>query len=87
MIITVEIMVNPGPKALFVAEVKLEKSATLRSNVSNWWGFWLSWWLYRGRWKHYWLYGWENSDSGGWRTRQARLLGFEINWQCRRYVG
>ncbi len=86
MIISVEILRNPGPNALFVAEVKLEKSAAITSNVSNWWGLWFGWWLFPARlWKH-WLYGWERTNDGGWFTWQVRLLGFEINWQRRKYL-
>lgn len=88
MRITAEVEVNPGPKALFVAEVKVEKNANI---TPKWWGLCLGWWLYRGmfisrcpQWRH-WLYGWEREVEGGWRTWQARLLGFEINWQRRRY--
>jgi hypothetical protein len=79
MRIITEIEVNPGPEALFVAEIKVEKNANV---TPEWWGLWFGWWLYRGRWKH-WLYGWEIVNDGGWWTWQARLLGFEINWQRR----
>jgi hypothetical protein len=82
MIITAEIKVNPGENALFVAEVKVEKN----SNVTpNWWGLWLAWWLYpMRRWRE-WLWGWEVVCEGGWFTWHASLLGFEINWQKRRW--
>ena len=40
----------------------------------------------RGRWED-WLYCWEVVNEGGWHTWRVRLLGFEINWQRRRYGG
>lgn len=80
MIISAELTVNPGAKTLFLAEVRLERNVGI---TPKWWGLWLGWWLYRPTHWRTWLYGWERSKEGDWRTWQLRLLGFEINWQHR----
>lgn len=84
MIVTAEIAVNPGPKALFVAEVKVEKNANVSS---KWWGLWFGWWLYRLEFWQEWLWQWETINESGYRWWQVRIFGFEIVWQRRRYVG
>lgn len=80
MIVTAEIEVNPGPAALFVAEVRVEK----HKNVTpKWWGLWFAWWLLKD-WRR-WLWEWEGGrNEDGWFTWQVQLLGFRINWQLRK---
>lgn len=82
MIVSLEIRTNPGPIALFVAEVRFEKSRVI---PPKWWGLWLSWWLYKPKYWREWLWAWEVVREGSWRTWQVRLLGFEINWQFKGY--
>lgn len=80
MRITGEIEVNPGNTTLFLAEIRIEKSASVRA---SWWGLWLGWWLYKPAHWRTWLWDWEWDTHEGWHTCQIRLLGFEINWQRR----
>ncbi len=80
MRITGEIEANPGWTTLFVAEIRFEKSETINK---GWWGFWISWWLYKPAYWRIWLWSWENFHDEDWHTWEARLLGFEINWQRR----
>lgn len=83
MRITGEVMTNPGKITLFLAEIRIEKSAHAQSHRFPWWGLWFGWWLYKpSHWRE-WLWQWEKENEGGWHTWMVRLLGFEINWQRR----
>ena len=84
MIINFEATVRPGENALFVTEVKIEKSKEIYPPTKVWWGLWIAWWLYPWRKRREWLWTWEKHDSGRWYTWNVMLCGFEINWQWRR---
>jgi len=83
MRIEFDIETNPGPFVLFMAEIKIESSADINS---GWWGLWIGWWLYRAcYWRDMlWRFHWDRDE--GWDCWQLRVVGFEINWQCRRRI-
>ena len=82
MVLRTETQVNPGPNALFMFELKVEKSEDI---TPGWWGLWFGFWLYPARlWREQ-LWIWDRGNNEGWATWRLGVLGFEINWQ-RRYV-
>jgi len=80
MLVAVEISTNPGPRALFVTELRIEKGAVINPR-SMWWGLWLGWWLFPLREWREWLWAFEYTNEGRWRTLMGRVVGFELNLQ------
>ncbi len=80
MIFTLEVATNPGPRAWFVTEVRVESTAPYQPR-HPWWGLWLGWWLYPLRDWREWLWTWEHSREGRWHIFLVRVAGFEFNWQ------
>jgi hypothetical protein len=86
MIVSFETTVNPGEKARFLAEMRIEKSKDVyHPKGKAWWALWLGWWLLTSdRWRR-WLWTWEVHDAKGmWFTWSVMVLGFEVTWQWRR---
>lgn len=80
MRLTTEIATNPGPKAWFVAEVVLEKSAVPRP---GYWGVHLGWWAMRPFRDWLWEKEWDMGTDCKWSICSIRLLGFEVMWERR----
>lgn len=80
MIIEAEIRTMPGEKTLLLAELRIEKDEFTGSR-KGWWGFWVSFWLYKPRYWREMAWGLTWNSEERWRTRAVRLLGFEITWQ------
>jgi len=80
VLLSIEISTNPGPHALFVTELRIEKGAAVNPR-SMWWGIWLGWWLFPLRDWREWLFEQEYINEGQWHTLMVRLLGFELNLQ------
>lgn len=75
-----EVTPNPGTNAKFVTEVRFEKNAPVWGS-EDWWGLWLTFWLYPRRLWREWLWGYENSVEDRCRVLKARLCGFEATRQ------
>lgn len=80
MLLSIEIATNPGPRALFVAELRIEKKASINLRHA-WWGIWLGWWLFPVRDWREWLFAWEYTNDKRWHTLMCRVVGFELNLQ------
>lgn len=81
MRITADLMTNPGPKTLFLAELRIEKEANI---TPTWWGLWLTWWICKPKFWRDFFWEWEHTNLEGWHTWKVQFLGFEINWQRRK---
>lgn len=81
MVFEFELATCPGPRTLFLVEMRLERH---QRNAYDAWMLWLTWWMFRPKYWRDWLWDYESSDDGTWRVWKVRFLGFEFCWQRRR---
>lgn len=84
MKLNLDITVNPGPNAYFVAEVGVQKNAEVYGG-KPWWHVSVGWWfLKKPLWKE-WFWSYQNSTDYGWKTWEIMVLGLDLLWE--RYDG